>query len=118
MFRQVRQDAPRRTVLLFSFNSTDPDLKAILDTYASEIDWEHTMVAFHFYGGDGTSRKARALAEAYPSICTEWDYPGTFEYVKQVDGKLLSAETCEDLASGGSTDVIGRTQVSTASVGS
>jgi len=46
VYRQVRQDAPQRTVLLFSFNSTDPDLKGIVDTYASEIDWAHTMVAF------------------------------------------------------------------------
>ena len=100
VYRQVRQDAPERTVLLFSFNSTDPDLKAIVDTYATGIDWSHTMVAFHFYGGDGTSRVARALAQAYPSICTEWDYPGTADFVKQVDGKLLNAETCESMGVG------------------
>ena len=100
VYRQVRQDAPQRTVLLFSFNSTDPDLKAIVDTYASELDWAHTMVAFHFYGGDGTSKKVRALAKAYPSICTEWDYPGAADYVKQVDGKLLIPETCEDIGVG------------------
>ena len=58
VYREVRQDAPQRTVLLFSFNSTESDLKAIVDTYASEIDWDHAMVAFHFYGGDGTSRAA------------------------------------------------------------
>ena len=100
VYRQVRQDAPQRTVLLFSFNSTDPDLKAIVDTYASELDWAHTMVAFHFYGGDGTSKEARRLAQVYPAICTEWDYPGTADYVKQVDGKLLIAETCEDMSVG------------------
>ena len=100
VYRHVRHDAPQRTVLLFSFNSTDPDLKGIVDTYASEIDWAHTMVAFHFYGGDATSRKARELAKAYPSICTEWDYPGAAEYVKQVDGKLLIPETCENMGVG------------------
>jgi len=100
VYRQVRQDAPQRMILLFSFNSLDSDLKGIVDAYASEIDWEHTMVAFHFYGGDGTSRRARALAKAYPSICTEWDYPGAADYVKQVDGKLLIPETCENVGVG------------------
>ena len=100
VYRQVRQDAPQRMVLLFSFNSLDYDLKGIVDAYASEIDWKHTMVAFHCYGGDGSSTQARKLMQTYPTICTEWDYPGTFDYVKQVDGKLLSAETCENLGVG------------------
>ena len=100
VYRQVRLDAPQRTVLLFSFNSMDADLKAIVDSYTSEIDWNHTMVAFHFYGGDGTSRVARNLAKAYPSLCTEWDYPGAADYVKPVDGNLLSAETCEKIGVG------------------
>lgn len=39
VYRQVRQDAPQRMVLLFSFNSTDPDLKAIVDGAA------HTMMS-------------------------------------------------------------------------
>ena len=100
VYRQVRQDAPQRLILLFSFNSMDPDLKTIVDAYASEIDWEQTMVAFHFYGGDGTSKEARKLAQAYPSLCTEWDYPGSADYIKPVDGKLLSAENCENIGVG------------------
>jgi hypothetical protein len=100
VYQQIRQAAPERTVLLFSFNSLHENLKGIVDAYATEIDWEHTMVAFHFYGGDGSSKEARKLAHAYPAICTEWDYPGTADYVKQVDGKLLIAETCEDMSVG------------------
>ncbi len=100
VYREVRQDAPPRVVLLFSFNSLDYDLEGIVDAYASESDWKHTMVAFHCYGGDGTSVQAQKLVRAYPAICTEWDYPGTFNYVKHVDGKLLSAETCENLGVG------------------
>jgi hypothetical protein len=100
VYRQVRRDAPQRMVLMFSFNSTSPDLKAIVDTYANDIDWTRTMVAFHFYGGDGTSREVQKLIKAYPSICTEWDYPGTADFVKQVDGKFLIAETCETLGVG------------------
>lgn len=100
LYRQVRQDAPQRTILLFSFNALAPDLKDIVDTYAAEIDWAHTLVAFHFYGGDGTSKVARKLVQAYPSTCTEWDYPGAANYVKPVDGKLMSAENCENLGVG------------------
>jgi hypothetical protein len=100
VYQQIRLAAPERTVLLFSFNSLHANLKGIVDAYASEIDWKHTMVAFHFYGGDGTSKEARKLAQVYPAICTEWDYPGTADYVKQVDGKRLIAETCEDMSVG------------------
>lgn len=32
--------------------------------------------------------------------CTEWDYPGAADYVKQVDGKLLIPETCESMGVG------------------
>jgi hypothetical protein len=100
VYQQIRQAAPQRTVLLFSFNSLHKNLKDIVDSYASEIDWDHTMVAFHFYGGDGTSKEARKLAQAYPAICTEWDYPGAADYVKQVDGKRLIPETCENMGIG------------------
>lgn len=54
-----------------------------------------------FNGGDFLKPKFHTgLMMVYPAICTEWDYPGTADYVKQVDGKLLIAETCEDMSVG------------------
>ena len=97
VYRQVRRDAPDRPVLALSFNSIDHDLLRIVDAYAGAFDWDKTTVAFHLYGGGGTTAKVRALVDKYPAMCTEWDYPGTHPYVHRLDGRLLSGRNLEDL---------------------
>ena len=96
-YRQVRRDAPDRPVLMFSFNSIDHELRRIVETYRDDLDWDRTTVAFHLYGGGGTTGRVRELLSVYPAMCTETDYLGTHPYVHALDGKRLTIENCEDL---------------------
>ena len=97
IYRQIRRDAPDRHVLAFSVNSIDHELTRIVDAYADELDWDRTTVAFHLYGGGGTTERVRTLLRSYPAICTETDYPGTHPYVHRLDGRELTIQNCEDL---------------------
>ena len=97
IYRQVRRDAPRRPVLMFSFNSVDHEMRRVVDHWRADLDWDMTSVAFHLYGGGGTTASVRRLLEAYPAVCTEWDYPGTHPYVQVLDGRALAGRNCEDL---------------------
>lgn len=97
VYRQVRRDAPDRPVLMFSFNSIDHEMRRIVDAYRDELDWDRTSVAFHLYGGGGTTAAVRDLLEVYPAMCTELDYPGTHPYVQVLDGRAVSVQNCEDL---------------------
>lgn len=100
IYDQVHADAPDRQVLLFSFNSLDHDLAEIVDAYADALDWANTSVAYHMYAGPGgttTSAKLRELSARYRLICTEWDYPGRWDYVPVIDGDPINAQTLERL---------------------
>jgi hypothetical protein len=94
-YDQVRRDAPNRQILMFSFNSYGLDMAGIVGNYSSRIQWSRTSVAFHLYGTNGTGDALRQLQNNYRIVCTEWDYPGRFDYVPRVDDKDISAETCE-----------------------
>ena len=104
-YRRVRRAAPERQIILFSFNSLQHDMKAIVDSYRF-IDWEYTSVGWHFYGqgkgGDAAQEQKNLLAllAAYRSICTEWDYPGLheeYDYIKPFFDRPIMAENLERL---------------------
>ncbi|MCF8714686.1 cellulase family glycosylhydrolase [Joostella atrarenae] len=96
VYNIVRKEAPNRQILLFSFNGTHYDLKSVVENYSPDIDWSRTSVAFHAYE-DTSSAKIQELMSDYRIICTEWDYYGTHDYVKKIDGELLTAQTMERL---------------------
>ncbi len=75
-------------------------MAAIVADYAGELDWSHTSIAYHMYtgtGGEITSTKLPELSREYRLICTEWDYPGRWNYVPTVDGDSINSQTLERL---------------------
>lgn len=101
IYTGVRKAAPERVVIMFSFNSLSLDMHRIVSAY-SWLDFSKTFIGFHLYGNQGMSidnehKNLKALLEAYPVICTEWDYPDTEPYVKAFFGKRMGAELLEEL---------------------
>ncbi|MCF8714713.1 cellulase family glycosylhydrolase [Joostella atrarenae] len=96
IYNVVRKEAPNRQILLFSFNGTHYNLKSVVEDYSPDIDWSRTSIAFHAYH-DTTSTKIEELMKTYRIVCTEWDYYGTYDYVKSINGDYLSVESMEKL---------------------
>jgi len=104
LYNTVRSLAPERQILLFSFNSIASDIVNVVENYQDMIDWKHTAIAYHMYNSSSSAAIKSILAH-HPAICTEWFYdhvshlPGN-EFIKQVDGFKLNAQTLEKLGSG------------------
>ncbi len=96
LYNQVRQAAPNRHIMMFSYNSLGHDITNITYSY-SEIDWTNASVAFHSYSEPTSSWKIQELMQNYRVICTEWDYPGSYDYVNPIDGYWINGETWERL---------------------
>jgi hypothetical protein len=104
LYHTVRNLAPERQVLMFSFNTIAPDIADVVENYKDQLDWTHTAVAYHMYRS-ATSDAVKRLLPYYPVICTEWNYhfqsgqPG-FEHIQQVDGFRENAQALELLGCG------------------
>ena len=101
LYRKIRRLAPERQVLMFSFNHLNFDFQTILDAYDRDMDWSHTSVAWHAYGKTTSLRKIAQLMRRYRCICTEWNYPGTFDYVPEsLDGYRIVVGAIEKIGCG------------------
>lgn len=101
VYTQVRQDAPERHIIFFSFHSLSLDYTAILEAY-TWIDWDITTVGFHLYGWEKGDRKEEEahlleLIQNYRTICTEWDYPERYDYIKEFFDHRVNAQALEAL---------------------
>ena len=101
VYRRVRELAPEQQILMFSFNNLGMDYESIVDAYRGQIDWDKTSIAWHAYGETQRSTAdIQDLSRRYRTICTEWDYPGTFSYVPEsLDGFEVHAGAFEQLGS-------------------
>lgn len=104
IYNNIKNVAPERQILLFSFNHITPDFLNVVEDYKNEINWEHTSVAYHMYGST-ESNPVKILMAYHRVICTEWNYDHVskregFEYIKQVDGFKENSQTMEILGSG------------------
>lgn len=104
IYNNIRQVAPERQILMFSFNTIVNDIINVVEDYKSEIDWDYTSVAYHMYNST-SSIAVQSLMAYHRVICTEWNYDHVskrenFEYIKQVDGFKQNSETMEKLGSG------------------
>ena len=99
VYDRVRAEAPDRQILLFSFNSLAIDMKRIADDYGPRVDWSKTSIAYHGYLSE-TPRRAVEAARSYRVLCTEWFYPGEGDYVREIDGETLVAQTMERIGHG------------------
>lgn len=100
-YEQVRADAPSRHIIMFSFNSMTQPMKAIVDDY-TWIDWDYTSVGFHFYGWITATEETelanlQELIENYRTICTEWFYDSSLDWVKNYKGYDVNAQVLEEL---------------------
>jgi hypothetical protein len=96
IYNQMRTAAPNRQIIMFTFHFLSLDIPGIVDLYKNDIDWSHTSVGYHMYGST-SSAKITQIEPNYRVICTEWDYPGHADYIKEVDGYWLNAQTLEVL---------------------
>lgn len=94
----VRQAAPLRHILLFSFNNCDTTNAVAINTYSSSLDWDYTTIAYHMYGTKSSEMITQWMKD-YRVICTEWDYPGHYDYVVPVDGYELNLHSLETIRS-------------------
>lgn len=105
IYRQIRNDAPERQVLLFSFNTASESIKVAIENFDKEVDWDYTSVAYHMYGIE-TARFINEIMKEKRVICTEWNYlykteePWNFDYIKVVDGFETNAGALEQIGSG------------------
>ena len=101
IYEMVHDLAPERHILLFSFNSMNHNMKAIVDAY-DWVDYDYTTVAFHMYGWHqvdprvGQRNLERLMAE-YPVFCTEWDVRQEFLYVSRFYGQDIMAQPLEEM---------------------
>lgn len=104
LYNTIRNLAPDRQILMFSFNTIASDIVTVVENYTDQIDWKHTSVGYHMYNST-SSAAVKAIMEKYPVLCTEWFYnykaalPGN-SFIKQVDGYKENAETLEKIGSG------------------
>ncbi len=102
MYLQVREDAPERRIILFSFNSLGQPMTAIADAY-DWVDWNSTSVGYHFYGWVTDSMEAELanlaelIASPYTTICTEWGYDFSEDFMKPYYGFEVNAQALEHL---------------------
>ena len=94
VYKMVRQQAPDREIIMFSFNGINYDLEPVIEGYKKDIDWDKTSIGYHLYQKDRADQ-VRRLGRKYRVICTEWDYPETHRYVKTVDGYEINTEFFE-----------------------
>lgn len=109
IYKAVRAAAPQRQILMFSFNSLYHDYPTIVNSYAKDMDWDFTSVAYHAYGKgqsgteDNPSTNAVTISKNYRVICTEWDYhllyPKTqnYFYMGKMDGYDVNGQALEKL---------------------
>jgi len=98
LYNQVRQAAPNRHIIMFSFNSLGHDIVNITRAYG-EIDWRNASVGFHSYADypDNNTSKVRTLMEGYRVICTEWDFRTEISYISPIDGYYRNGQAWEQL---------------------
>ena len=102
IYEMVRDSAPDRHVILFSFNSLNLPLLSIVEQY-DWVDYEHTTVGFHMYGwfqvptSVGEANLEAIIAAGYPLICTEWDVRQEFNYVTRFYDQDVMAQPLERL---------------------
>ena len=102
VYQQVRTAAPKRHIIMFSFNSMGQPMKAIADDYAW-VDWGVTSVGFHFYGWQTQSEESELanlnelINSEYTTICTEWGYNLTEDFMKPYYGYQVNAQALEQL---------------------
>jgi aryl-phospho-beta-D-glucosidase BglC (GH1 family) len=105
IYRQIRKDAPEREILMFSFNTIQPEILDVVKHYENELDWNFTTVAYHMYNST-SSDAVKKLMEKHRVICTEWFYHFVslerpdYTFIKQVDGYKENAQTLEMIGSG------------------
>jgi hypothetical protein len=104
LYTTIRNLAPDRQILLFSFNTIVPEIVTIVENYKDQIDWTHTSIAYHLYNSP-SSASIKTLMVNYPVICTEWNYDFTskepgINSIFQIDGVKENAQTLEELGSG------------------
>lgn len=104
IYRQVRKDAPEREILMFSFNTIQPEILKVVKHYEKDMDWDYTTVAYHMYNST-SSDAVKKLMQKHRVICTEWFYHfislerPDYTFVKQVDGFKENAQTLEMIGS-------------------
>ncbi|WP_372947163.1 cellulase family glycosylhydrolase [Mariniphaga sp.] len=104
IYRQVRNDAPEREILMFSFNTIQPEILDVVEHYENELDWNFTTIAYHMYNST-SSDAVKKLMEKHRVICTEWFYHFVslerpeYTFIKQVDGHKENAQTLEMIGS-------------------
>ncbi|MEM8866206.1 MAG: cellulase family glycosylhydrolase [Planctomycetota bacterium] len=100
LYQKVRTLAPDRQVLMWSFNSLDFNFEQIIAAYDADIDWDYTTIAWHMYGNTNSTQKIQDLMTQYRAMNTEWNYPGTFNYVPDnVDGFFMGSQALENIGS-------------------
>ena len=106
IYEQVRRDAPERDVIIGSFHSMNLDMRAIIQHWEANgwIDWDHTVVGWHFYGWGDNPRplsheegKLLDLISNYRTACTEWGYPepDASSYIKPFFGQDVMSANLE-----------------------
>lgn len=104
LYNQIRNDAPNREILMFSFNTIQDDIIEVVEVYEDDFNWEHTSVAYHMYNSN-SSAAVRELMKNYRVICTEWfyDFVGKerpdYTFIKRVDGHKENSQTLEAIGS-------------------
>lgn len=98
VYETIRTKAPKREVLIFSFNNCDETNEQVITSYANDLDWNYTTIAYHLYSTPTTATVQKWMKD-YRVMCTEWDYPGSYDYVIDVDGFALGARTLEAIGS-------------------
>jgi hypothetical protein len=95
LYNIMREGAPNTHIMLFSFNNLSYPMKTLADT-ADFVDWSNASIAFHFYGNNSTDRLEEVM-EDYAVMCTEWDYPGRWDYVPELEGEHVNSQSLERL---------------------
>lgn len=104
LYQQVRNDAPEREILMFSFNTIQDEILEVVAEYETNLDWENTTIAYHMYNSN-SSDAVQELMKKHRVICTEWfyDFVGKerpdYTFIKQVDGFKENAQTLEAIGS-------------------
>ncbi len=103
IYHSIRNAAPDRHIMMFSFNTIIDKIIDVVEGYKSEIDWNTTSVAYHMYNYKSSEYVVNLMAY-HRAICTEWNYDfvgkkGNFAYIQQVDGYKENSQTLEAIGS-------------------
>lgn len=99
LYNQVRQSAPNRHIIMFTFNSLNHDIVGITNHYW-EVDWANASVGVHSYANapDDNTNKVQQLMQNYRVICTEWDIRTDYwSYVNPIDGYYVNGQAWENI---------------------